>query len=143
MAHPRDRIARQDSTFPRALGNPEFNPNGNRSRQDQSGGGDPLHRAPRPGLEPENREGDVLVAASLPPLPPPSGVEPARVGRLRAVDATMEAREPADFSARRPGAEGTRWLRPGNPYGTAGLRHSDDAGQARPAGRRGRDAHPR
>jgi hypothetical protein len=31
-------------------------------------------------------------------------------------------------------------LRPGNPFGTAGLRHSDDAGQARPAGRRGRDA---
>ncbi len=39
--------------------------------------------------------------------------------------------------------KGTRWLRPGNPCGTAGLRHFDDAGQTRPAGQRGRDAHPR
>jgi hypothetical protein len=70
------------------------------------------------------------------------GLNP-RVGRLRAVDATMEAREPADFSARRTGTEGTRWLRPCNAYGTAGPRRSDDAGQAPPAGRRGRDPHPR
>ena len=92
---------------------------------------------------PENREGDVLVAARLPPIPPSSGAEPARVGRLRAVDAAMEAREPADLSVRRAGAEGLDGCDRATRYGTAGLRHSDDAGQARPAGRRGRDAHPR
>jgi Phage integrase, N-terminal SAM-like domain len=56
---------------------------------------------------------------------------------------SMQACEPADFSVRRPGAAGIRWLRPGNPYGTARLRHSDDVGQAWPESRRGRDAHSR
>ncbi len=101
------------------------------------GGGDPgyIERHAQD-CESWNREGDVLVAASLSPVTSIiRGREPTRVGGLRAVDATVEAREPADFSAWRPGAEGTRWLRIRQlPIGTAGLRHSDDASQARPAG---------
>ena len=50
-----------------------------RPGQDQSGRCDPLHRAPRPGLEPEVRQGDVLVAARISPIPPSQRVEPARV----------------------------------------------------------------
>ena len=70
------------------------------------------------------------------------GAEPARSGRLRALDQAMEAREPADLSLDCAGSEGPRWLRPNNRHGAAGLRHLDDAGQARLAGRRSRDAHP-
>ena len=111
--------------------------------QDQPRGRDPLHCAPRPGLEPGNRQGDVLVVARLSPLPPPSGAERAPVGGLRSIDAAMEARNSADLSACRTGAEGSRRLRPKDGDGTARLRHSVVAGQARPAGRRGRDAHAR
>ena len=42
------------------------------------------------------------------------GLNPRRSGRLRALDQAMEAREPADLSFRRAGAEGPRWLRPNN-----------------------------
>ena len=69
-------------------------------------------------------------------------VEPARSGRLRALHQAMEAREPADLSVRRAGPEGPRWLRSNDGVGAAGLRHPHDAGQARLAGRRGRDPHP-
>ena len=41
-----------------------------RPRQDQPGGRHPLRRAPRPGLERGVREGDVLVAARISPIPP-------------------------------------------------------------------------
>lgn len=53
---------------------------------------------PCPGSKPEVRESDVLVAALISPIPPCSGAESGRVGRLRAIDQTVEAREPADLS---------------------------------------------
>ena len=42
--------------------------------------------------------------------------------------------QPADLSVRRAGPEGPRWLRSNDGVGAAGLRHPDDAGEARLAG---------
>ena len=56
------------------------------------------------------KTGKVLVTARISPLPPSSRAEPALFGRLRAVDATMEAGKSADLSVRRSSAEGSGQL---------------------------------